>query len=225
VPLCSAKPPDVGVEACVSSKAARLGCVLVLLCLPRAAAAAGTFAVDAKATSVLIHVGKTGIGSFAGHEHDAIASGLSGEVMADFDDLSRSSVDVSIDARSLKITDRDESAEDVQKVQQTMLGPEVLDAARFPTIRLRSRAVTGTRVLSGVYVAAVAGELSLHGVTKAITVPLQLDTRGDTLTATGKMVVKQTDFGIEPISSGGGLVRVEDEVTISFQIVARSRPP
>jgi len=225
VSVCSAKPTDVGVKPCVLSRGARVGCVLVLLCLPRAAAAAGTFAVDAKTSRVLVHAGKTGIGSFAGHEHDAVTSTLSGEVIADFDDLSRSSVDVSIDARSLRITDRDESAEDVQKVQQTMLGPEVLDVARFPTIRLRSRAVTGTRVLSGVYVAAVAGELSLHGVTKAITVPLQLDTRGDTLTATGKMLVKQTDFGIEPITTAGGLVKVEDEVTISFEIVARSRTP
>jgi polyisoprenoid-binding protein YceI len=205
----------------VSSKVARVGCVLVLLCVARAAAASETFAVDAKTSSVVIHVGKTGIGSFAGHEHDAVANGVTGQVIADFDDLSRSSVDVSVEARSLKITDRDESAEDVQKIQQTTLGPEVLDVARFPTIRLRSRAVTGTRVLSGVYVAAVAGELSLHGVTKAITVPLQLEARGDALTATGRMVVKQTDFGIEPITAAGGLVRVEDEVTISFQIVAR----
>jgi polyisoprenoid-binding protein YceI len=196
--------------------------LFVLLSLPGAAGAADTFAVNAKASRVLIHVGKTGIGSFAGHEHDAVAGELSGTVIADFDDLSRSSVDVTVDARSLKITDRDESAEDVQKVQQTMLGPEVLDVARFPAIRLRSRAVTGTRVMSGVYVAALAGELSLHGVTKAITVPLQLETRGETLTASGKMVVKQTEFGIEPISTAGGLVKVEDGVTITFQLVARS---
>jgi polyisoprenoid-binding protein YceI len=196
------------------------------VCLPDAAAAAGTFHVDSEASRVLIHVGKTGLGSFAaGHEHDAVAKGVSGEVLADFDDLSRSSVDVSVDARLVQITDRDESPEDVQKVQQTTLGPQVLDVARFPTIRFRSKAVTGTRVLSGTYVAAVAGELSLHGVTKAFTVPLQLEARGDTLTATGKMVVKQTDFGIEPISAGGGLVKVEDEVTISFQIVARAKAP
>ena len=199
---------------------------MAVVCLPRAAAAAGTFVVDAEASRVVIHVGKTGLGSFAaGHEHDAVASAVNGEVTADFDNLSRSSVDVSVDARSVKITDRDESPEDVQKVQQTTLGPEVLDVARFPTIRFRSKAVTGTRILSGTYVAAVAGELSLHGVTKAFTVPLQLEARGDTLTATGKMVVKQTDFGIEPISAGAGLVKVEDEVTISLEIVARSRTP
>jgi polyisoprenoid-binding protein YceI len=85
--------------------------------------------------------------------------------------------------------------------------------------------VTGTRVVSGTYVAAIAGELSLHGMTKAFTVPLQLEMHGDTLTATGRMVVKQTDFGIEPISAGGGLVKVEDEVTINLTIVARPGTP
>jgi polyisoprenoid-binding protein YceI len=102
-----------------------------------------------------------------------------------------------------------------------MLSPEVLDVARFPTIHFRSRAVTGTRVSPGLYVGAVAGELTLHGTTKATTVPLQLELHEETLTARGTMIVKQTDFGIDPISTAGGLVKVEDEVRISFKIVAR----
>jgi len=170
---------------------------------------------------MLVHVGKTGIGSFAGHDHDAVAQAVAGEVIADFDEMSRSSLDVSVEAKSLKITDRDESAEDIHKIEQTMLSPEVLDVARFPTIRFRSRAVTGTQISPGVYVGAVAGELTLHGTTKPATVPLQLELRDDTLTAKGKMIVKQTDFGMEPISVAGGLVKVEDEVTVSFKIVAR----
>ena len=206
-------------------KVVRVCSVVTLLCAPRAAIGADTFVVDSAATHVSIHIGKTGLASFAaGHEHEAVANTVTGQVAADFDDLSRSSLDVSVQASSLKITDRDESPEDVQKVQQAMLGPQVLDVARFPTIRFRSKAVTGTRVLSGTYVAAVSGELSLHGVTKPFTVPLQLESGEDALTATGKMVVKQTEFGIEPISAGGGLVKVEDDVTISFQIVARLRP-
>jgi hypothetical protein len=45
------------------------------------------------------------------------------------------------------------------------------------------------------------------------------------LTGTGKMAVKQTDFGIEPVSAGGGLVKVEDAVTVSFRIVAKAVAP
>ena len=34
-------------------------------------------------------------------------------------------------------------------------------------------------------------------------------------------VLKQTDFGITPISIGGGIIKVKNEVEIDFQIFAR----
>lgn len=37
------------------------------------------------------------------------------------------------------------------------------------------------------------------------------------------MLVKQTDFGIRPSAAAGGLVKVEDEVTVTLRIVARVR--
>jgi polyisoprenoid-binding protein YceI len=146
-------------------------------------------------------------------------------VVADFDVLARSSVDISANAMSLKVTGRDEPREDVPKVQQAMTGPEVLDVARFPSIRFRSRAVSGKRLSPGLYQLAVNGELWLHGATKPMTVPIRLEAHGDTLTGTGKMVIKQTEFGIQPVVAAGGLVKVEDEVTVSFRIVARAGTP
>lgn len=204
--------------------AARLSLLLILAWIPCAAAASRTFAVDSNASSMMVHVGKTGIGSFAGHEHDVAAPLIRGEVVADFDELARSSVVVEVNARALKVTG-DEPAQDVRKVQQTMSGPKVLDVGRFPIIRFRSREITGKRLAPDRYDLAVAGELSLHGAAKPMTVPIQLELQGDTLTGTGKMVVKQTDFGIQPVAAGGGLVKVADEVTVTFRIVARSGSP
>ena len=57
---------------------------------------------------------------------------------------------------------------------------------------------------------------------RPIVVPFQVELRGDALTGTGKLVVKQTDFGIEPTAAAGGFVKVEDEVTVTFRIVARA---
>jgi len=172
----------------------------------------------------MVHVGKTGIGSFAGHEHDVVAPTLRGQVLADLEELSRSSVDIEVNARALKITG-DEPAQDVHKVQQTMSGSKVLDVGRFPIIRFRSREVTGKRLAPDRYDLTIAGELSLRGTMKPMTVPIQLEVRGDALTGTGKMLVKQTDFGIEPVAAGGGLVKVADEVTVTFRIVARTAGP
>ena len=204
--------------------AARLACLLMLAWIHGAAGATRTFTVDSSASSVTIHVGKTGIGSFAGHEHEVAAPALRGEVLADFEDLSRSSLDIEANARAMKVTG-DEPAQDARKVQQTMSGPQVLNAGRFPIIGFRSQAVTGKRVAPDRYDLTIAGELSLRGASKPMTVPVQVEVRGDTLTGTGKMLVKQTDFGIEPVSAGGGLVKVEDGVTVTFRIVARAAAP
>jgi polyisoprenoid-binding protein YceI len=213
-------------EAILSAaRASIVRAALVLLWIPAAGAATRTFAVDASASTMAVHVGKTGIGSFAGHEHDVVVQAIRGEVVFDPADLAKSSVDLSVIAASLKVSDKDEPPEDLRKVQQTMTGPQVLDAARHRIIRFRSREVTGKQAAAGPYQLTVAGDLSLHGVEKAIVVPLQLESAGDTLTATGTVVVKQTDFGIEPVSAAGGLVKVEDEVTVTFKIVARAANP
>ncbi len=190
---------------------ARLCAVLLLLRFGPAAAATRTFAIDSSASSVRIHVGKTGIGSFAGHEHEVVARSVQGEVAADFEDLSRSSVEVLVNAASLTVVAEGEPE-----------GDDVLHAARFPSIRFRSRQVTGKQLSTGSYELAVAGDLSLHGAVRPIVVPLQVELRGDALAGTGKLVVKQTDFGIEPTAAAGGLVKVEDEVTVTFRIVARA---
>ena len=50
-----------------------------------------------------------------------------------------------------------------------------------------------------------------------------LDLMDDVLTGTGKFVLKQTDFGIEPTTAAAGLVKVEDGVTVTFRIVARGK--
>jgi polyisoprenoid-binding protein YceI len=64
----------------------------------------------------------------------------------------------------------------------------------------------------------VQGALTLHGVTKPITVSVRRD--GDNYS--GNTTIKQTDFGIEPVTVGGGLIKVKNELGISFHIVTKS---
>jgi|GEM_PF-10475 len=198
--------------------------LLLLAWIPAAAAAPRTFSIDGNKSSATAHVGKTGIGSFAGHEHTVVAQTIQGEVVLDREDISRSSVDLIVSARTLKVSEEGEPEGDAPKVQKAMRGPEVLDVGRHGTIHFRSVEVTAKPAGPSSYDLTVVGELSLHGVTKPVTVPVRLDVQGDALEATGKMVVKQTDFGIEPTSAAGGLVKVEDEVPLSFKIVARATP-
>src|SRR5438132_10737009 len=184
---------------------ARLCAVLLLLWVVPAAAATRTFAIDSGASSVRVHVGKTGIGSFAAHEHEVVARSVHGEVAADFEDLSRSSVEVLVHANSLTVIAEGEPEGDAPKVEREMKGPHVLHAIRFPSIRFRSRQVTGKPLPAGSYELTVTGDLSLHGAVQPIVVPLLVELRGDELTGTGKLTVKQSDFGIAPTVAAGVL--------------------
>jgi polyisoprenoid-binding protein YceI len=201
---------------------ARLTVALTLLSLEPALAASRTFSIDSKASSVQAHVGKTGIGSFAGHEHQILAPSLQGDVSADFDDLARSTVEVLVNARAMAVSEEGEPKGDAPKVQQAMRGPNVLNVARFPVIRFRSREVTGKKISATSYELRIQGDLSLHGMVKPIVVPLKVEVQGDTLTADGKISLKQSEFGIKPTTAAGGLVQVEDDVPLTFRIVARA---
>lgn len=201
---------------------ARLCCLVVASWIPAVVAAPRTFVIDGNASTASAHVGKTGFGSFAGHEHTIVAQDFLGEVVLDPEQLSRSSVDVVVNARSLKVSEEGEPEGDAPKVQQAMRGPKVLDVRRYGTIHFRSTEVTAKQLSPGSYDVTLVGELSLHGVTKPVTIPVRVELKGNALAATGKMVVKQSEFGIQPTSAGGGLVKVEDEVTLSFRIVAQA---
>ena len=67
------------------------------------------------------------------------------------------------------------------------------------------------------------GELSLHGVTQEITVPVKVALDGRSLTATGRTTLRHDQFGMKRVSAGGGLVKVANDIQIEFRIVAEQR--
>lgn len=196
--------------------------LLALLAAP-AAAESRAYAIDPSASAVTIQVGRAGLFKFAGHEHEVLAPVARGEVRADPLDLPRSSVSLELRSAALVVTGRGEPPDDVPKVQEAMVGPKVLDATRFPAILFRSRQVGGRRVAETAYELEVTGDLELRGVTRSLTVPLRVEVAGETLLATGRLVLRQSDFGIEPISVAG-VVKVKNELKIDVRILARLAP-
>jgi len=200
------------------------GCVAlsaVALMSSAAGRAARSYTIDSGQSRATIDVGKSGAFSFAaGHTHEVAVSTVAGTIAVDREDPARSSVRLTIDAAALKVTGKGESADDVPKVQQTMSGPQVLDVQRYPTITFTSTSVLMTARTEASFDAAITGQLTLHGMTRSISVPATVRTDGTTLTATGHFEVKQTDYGIKPVSVGG-VVSVKNSVNISFTIVGR----
>jgi polyisoprenoid-binding protein YceI len=162
--------------------------------------------VDVEHSMLTIQVFKKGLFSGFAHDHQIAAPLSSGTV-----DPAAPSVEVHFDARKLKVLDPDASAGDRAKIQETMLSDKVLDASHFEEIIFVSRSVK----VAGENAYAVEGDLTLHGVTHPLVLPVSLRNGH----YTGSVNLKQTDFGITPISLVGGSVKVKDVVEITFDIV------
>src|SRR4029079_2567054 len=198
--------------------------MLVLLVLPLLGGAAlaepRRFTVDAGSSRFVVHVGKTGVFGFAGHEHEVVAPVHEGSITIDRDHLESSSVELIFEAAALRVTGRGEPADDVPKVQAAMVGAQCLDADRFRTIRFSSKAVKVTSEAGGAGDVLVGVELTIHGVSREVVVPLKIRIDADAISAIGTTSIEQTAFGIQPISIGG-VVKVKDELRLEWNLKAR----
>ncbi len=66
----------------------------------------------------------------------------------------------------------------------------------------------------------LAGDLTLHGVTRLQSVAVRVSQMSGTLRGQGETTVKQSDYGIRRVSVAGGMLKVKDEVRLTFDIVA-----
>jgi polyisoprenoid-binding protein YceI len=181
------------------------------------------FVLDPARSALTVRTGRGGLFSFAGHEHVIVASEVSGEIRADAASLASSSVSLTIDTASLKVQAEGEPAEDVPKVQSRMAGPELLDVARFPEIAFRSGGVSGKEGANGSFDLVVSGDLSLHGVTRPSSFQVHVEVSGTTLTATGRSTLRQSAFGLVPVSVAG-VVKVKDDVVVDYKFVGIATP-
>jgi polyisoprenoid-binding protein YceI len=181
-----------------------------------------TYRIDGRRSRFTIDVGKTGAFSFvAGHAHEVETQEISGAIEFTPEDLERSAVHLEVPTASLRVTGKGEPPDDVPQVQETMLSERVLDVKRYPEILFESTTITSVAAGGSSY--SVVGRITLHGVTKSISLPVALRQASDTLTASGATSIKQTDFGITPVSVAG-VVKVKDDLGLSFTIVAARSP-
>jgi len=117
-------------------------------------------------------------------------------------------------AKQMRVVDTDVSEKDRAEIQATMLGPSVLNSDKFPEIRFRSSHVEEIGAKEG-HRFRVKGNLALHGATRELIFDVDKNLEGQ---YHGKTKLKQTDFGIQPVSVAGGTVKVKDELEVEFSI-------
>ena len=165
-------------------------------------------AIDTQRSTVTVRVFKSGLFRAFADDHIVQAPLVEGSL----DDSATPHVQIVIDARRMRVLDPGLSAKDRQEVEGRMLGPEVLDVNRFQWISFHSVAVQ--RLDAGGWL--VRGELDLHGRIHGVLVNVKPEGGH----YKGSVPVRQSDFGIVPISVAGGTVKVKDEIVIDFDIVA-----
>jgi polyisoprenoid-binding protein YceI len=179
------------------------------------------YRIDPQKSEVTIDVGKSGALSFvAGHTHVVTGPIQSGTIELDRADPSRSRVRIVIAAAALKVSERNEPAGDVPKIQQTMDGDQVLASDRYRELTFESTSIAVKQDRPPAMDLTIDGRLTIRGVTRPVSVPVRAEFSGDTVRVTGRFSIKQTAFGIKPVTVAG-VVSVKDALDISFSIVAR----
>lgn len=183
--------------------------VAVLFLVVPVLAFGATFNIDPDHTSVGFKVRHLMVSNVKG-----TFGKVSGVVALDEKDITKSSVNVTIDAASIETG--------VVKRNEHLKSPEFLDVAKFPTITFASKKVakkSGGKL-------SVRGDLTIHGVTR----PVVLDVEGISTeskdpwgffrrgtTATTK--INRKDFGLtwnKALETGG--VVVGDDVFITLEV-------
>lgn len=138
-------------------------------------------------------------------------SKFKGTIVVDRDHPEQSSVTVTIDAASIDtgIAKRDEH-----------LRRELFNVAKYPEITFKSRRVKQTGANSG----EIAGDLTMRGVTRAITLNVQLVSKGETTRwRVTTAPLKRSQFGLVFSKSAETVSMISDDVAVEIEIEAR--PP
>ena len=109
------------------------------------------------------------------------------------------------------------SAEDTIGTRNNMLGDNNFQAARFPWVRIQSLQIAGEAPKFAAHIA-----VELHGERRDMWTPLTVSGLPGQLQVEGALVLRQSDFGVQPLSVLGGLLAVQDEVIVEFKLAGEA---
>jgi polyisoprenoid-binding protein YceI len=185
-----------------------------------------TWRIDPAKSSIVIQVFKDGVAARFAHDHVVAARQFAGTVSGDPADPTTARVEVTAQTASfvndepalrqqfnlpLEVSDSDRAT-----IDKSMKGDEVLDVARFPTVSFRSTSVD--RAADGAL--TLRGKLTLHGVTRAVSMPLSVKTDGGVIDGRASFRLKTSDYDMPPYSAMLGAVKCKDEIVLHLHLVA-----
>ena len=194
---------------------------------PEAATGPQTYALDPASSflAVVVYNDENRWTPVTGHDHVMKAQTFSGTVVWDSEDAAACDVQISVPASALQVDppgarermglDPDGAIGDGQKgtVVKNMLGKHVLAADAFPDLSFASSSCDGT---TGAV--QVRGELKVHGVGKAVAVPMTITLEEGSFHAKGTFDLGHADFGMKPFTYGPGTPRNAEKLTFVVDV-------
>lgn len=182
---------------------------LSALVMARPANARDTYTFDPARSSI----------SFTAHQFIGTTTGhfskCSGTIEIDREHPERSSVSARIEIKSIDTR--------IRKRDDHLLSPEFFDAQRYPEITFKSRAVTQTGPQAG----DIAGELTMHGVTRNVVLHVRLLTPIQPGAAPDRIrwiiatePLKRRDFNLMFSKTAEGISGIGQDVGVKLEIEA-----
>ena len=156
-----------------------------------------------------------GMGSKAGHDLVLEATKWRGTVNVDAGNPSATSIDVSIDPRSLEILQASggiKPLSDKDRGEIAQNSDKTLNTGKYSEITFKSTAVSG-RAPS----VQVKGNLTISGSTRPVTLDLNVQDGPSETKLTGRTKLAHSDFGIKPYSKMG-VLKIKDEVDVEVTV-------
>jgi hypothetical protein len=183
---------------------------------------------------LLIRAYRGGALASAGHNHVIASHSLSGTVYVP-GNLMRASFELHVPVAELTVDEpalreRENSADFPPEVPESarqgtrrnMVGAALLDGEHNYEIVLRALRLEPDTA-AGTVLARV--QTTVRGDVRAITVQVSYTLADGALTASGEARVRQSELGLAPFSAMLGALQVQDEMRVSFRIVARASRP
>lgn len=193
-------------------------------CLSLAATATNqvtiTYTLDASRSKFMAHADRSGLLWFKGKNHHLAASEFTGEVGITPQTITPASLRLVVKAASLHETGADFTEQQKQIINKE-LHDIVLHPDQYPEIIFQSTNVTAKASGQDRYEVKINGNLTLHGVTRPITIPAVVTLNGNELRAVGEFDIDRDDFKVKATSAFHGMVRVSKEIEFEFDIVGR----
>ena len=179
--------------------------------------------VDTNQSTLVVHVSKKGLFSPALHDHDFVPTRWRAQLRFDPQHAEQAHVEITVVTASLHDQNKELSAADRQTVENQTRSDKILNAAQNPQIKFvadRFEPSPKQNVAGGALDGNLIGQLSLHGKTQALRVPVHARLEAGRLHVEGKVAFNQSAFGIKPYSKAAGAIAVEDRVEVRFRIEA-----